>query len=406
MQRVTKQLVRFAQRNSILKTSNLIFTTTVFPPSGSQSPSIELSLCSSTLPPLKPDEILVRVEAAPINPSDVYQFLQFADLKTLTTSTDKSTGYPLTRATLPRTTYTTKTSIVSGNEGAGEVIEAGENKEAQRLIGKKVALFAWEIGGMYATHKIIKASAALELLPGTTAAEGASCFINPLTALGFVELMRTEGYKGIVHTAAASQLGQMLVKLCQAEDIPLVNIVRRTEQLELLKKIGAKYVFNSTSSTFEKDLENAIAETGAYLAFDALGGGPTINTILTVMERAAARGQPYSRYGSSVEKRLFIYGGLDPSPTILNRTYGLRWTISRFLFFDFLARKVSPERLKNHFWARIASEIKTTFSTSYDQEISLTEMLQPDIIRKYASTTTGSKCLVNPSKTKITSSKL
>jgi len=272
-------------------------------------------------------------------------------------------------------------------------VEYGESKEAQKLLGKLVAAYG---GGMYTQYRVLPAQYVLELLPGTTAAEGAACFVNPLTVLGMIETMKIEGFKGLIHTAAASQLGQMLVRACQHDNIPLINIVRKQEQVEILKSLGAKYILNSSSPTFPKDLENAVAETGVYLAFDATGGGLLAHNILAAMERAASRGQAWSRYGSETLKKVYIYGGLDTSPTTLKRTYGLSWALGGWFLGSFL-KKIGPNKAEE-LRQRVAREIKTTFATSYDREISLLDVLDSELIKRYARFVTGAKFVVNPNK--------
>jgi len=281
-----------------------------------------------------------------------------------------------------------------GNEGAGVVVKAGSSSAAQALLGRTVALFG---GSMYAQYRCIPAGFCLPLPEGTTAAEGASCFVNPLTALGMVETMKLEGHTALVHTAAASNLGQMLVKLCNADGLPLVNIVRRPEHVDLLKGLGAKHVLSSSEPSFREDLVEALAETGATLAFDATGGGDLANQILTCMEVAASRSATeFSRYGSSTHKQVYIYGGLDRSPTILNRTYGMAWGVGGWLLPLFL-QKVGPEagqRLRE----RVAREIKTTFASHYTNEVSLAEALQLAAIAAYGRQATGEKYLIRPNK--------
>jgi NADPH2:quinone reductase len=274
------------------------------------------------------------------------------------------------------------------------VVDAGSSPEAQRLLGKTVAILG---GAMYAQYRTTKAKQCLLLPPGTTPAEGASCFVNPLTVLGMVETMRREGHTAIVHTAAASNLGQMLQKLCLVEKIPLVNIVRKPEQDALLRSIGATHVCNSSSTSFMDDLTDALAATGATIAFDATGGGKLASQILTCMEAAAVRNmKEYSRYGSTTFKQVYIYGGLDRSPTELTRNYGMMWSLGGWLLTPFLQR-IGPEAAQK-LRERVAAEVKTTFASSYAKEISLAEALQLDSIEVYGRQATGKKYLINPSK--------
>jgi len=230
-----------------------------------------------------------------------------------------------------------------------------------------------------------------------SAADGASCFVNPLTALGMVETMRREGHSALVHTAAASNLGQMLNKICLKDGVGLVNIVRNAEQAKILKDIGAKYVVDSTSETFQAELTDAIAETGATIAFDAIGGGKLAGQILVAMEAALNRkADAYSRYGSMTHKQVYIYGGLDLTPTVLDRSIGMAWGVGGWLLTYFLI-KIGPQEAQK-LRERVMAELKTTFASHYTAEISLAEALQPDMVRRYNAKTTGEKYLINPSK--------
>jgi hypothetical protein len=232
---------------------------------------------------------------------------------------------------------------------------------------------------------------------GTTAAEGASWFVNPLTALGMVETMRREGHKALVHTAAASNLGQMLNKICLKDGVALVNIVRSAEQADILRKIGAKHVVDSKSPTFLNELTEALVETGATIAFDAIGGGKLVGQILTCMEVAINKtAKVYSRYGSSVHKQVYMYGMLDPGPTELNRSFGMAWGIGGWLLFPFLMKVGPAEGIKLR--QRVVSELKTTFASHYTQVVSLQEALQLSHLAIYGKRATGEKYLINPSK--------
>jgi len=354
---------------------------------------LELSLAEVAVAPLTGDEVLVRVEASPLNPSDLGLLIGPADLSTL-----KAEGGKTTAKVPPQFLRGLKArldeSMPVGNEGAGVVIAAGPDAAAQALVGKTVALLG---GAMYAQYRTVRAGEVLPLPEGASAADGASCFVNPLTALGMTETMRAEGHTALVHTAAASNLGQMLNKICLKDGIQLVNIVRSAEQAKILTDIGAKHVVDSTSATFQDDLTAALIETGATIAFDAIGGGKLANQILTAMEAAAnARGGAYSRYGSSVFKQVYIYGGLDTGPTELVRSYGLAWAVGGWLLTPFLARLGAEggARLRK----RVVDELKTTFASNYTAEISLAETLQPDTIRAYQRKSTGEKYLINPAK--------
>jgi len=280
-----------------------------------------------------------------------------------------------------------------GNEGAGVVVAAGGSDAAQALMGRTVGLIG---GAMYSQYRAIKAQQCLPMPKGTAPAEAASCFVNPLTALGMVETMRLDGHSALVHTAAASNLGQMLCKLCGKDGVPLVNIVRKPEQEEILRGLGAKHVVNSSAPGFMEELIAALKTTGATLAFDAIGGGRLASQILTAMEAALTQGEEFSRYGSSTHKQVYIYGALDRSPTELNRNYGMAWSVGGWLLTPFL-QKIGLEggqRLRQ----RVADEIKTTFASSYSRVVSLAEALSLEAIRTYGRQATGEKFLIDPNK--------
>src|SRR5262244_1985376 len=359
--------------------------------------SLEISLVSVPTPEPKPEEVIVRVDASPINPSDQGLLFGGADL-----STAKASGTPdrpVVTATVPPAALKAvggrlDQSLPVGNEGAGVVVRAGTTPAAQALMGKTVAILG---GSMYTQYRCIKAVQCLVLPPGTTAAEGASCFVNPLTALGMVATMRTEGHQALVHTAAASNLGQMLNRICLKDNVGLVNIVRKAEQVDVLRRIGAAYVCSSSSATFMDDLTEALAATGATVAFDAIGGGTLAGQILTAMEAAANRSaKEYSRYGSTVHKQVYIYGGLDRGPTQFNRTFGMAWGIGGWLLTPFL-QKIGHEAAQK-LRERVASEIKTTFASAYTKEISLADALRLDEIAVYGKLATAQKYLINPNK--------
>jgi hypothetical protein len=281
-----------------------------------------------------------------------------------------------------------------GNEGAGTVVDSGSAESARALVGKTVALAG---GAMYSEYRTVDASLCLELPEGITPAEGASSFVNPLTALGMVETMKREGHRGLVHTAAASNLGQMLIKLCIEDGVPLVNIVRKPEQVRILESAGAKYVCNSSSADFMGELIQAIQATSATLAFDAIGGGKLASQILTAMEAAAtARATSYSRYGSDTHKQVYIYGGLDRGPTELSRGYGMAWGVGGWLLTPFL-QTIGPEAFQR-LRRRVTAGLKTTFASSYTREVSLAGALRLDAISAYAKQATGEKFLITPNK--------
>ncbi|MGZ6017400.1 MAG: zinc-binding dehydrogenase [Phenylobacterium sp.] len=358
------------------------------------SGELELSLATVEVPDPAPDEIVVRVEGSPINPSDLGLLLGAADLSTLKTGPGPSLTASVPQHLMRAMAGRLDQSMPVGNEGAGTVVAAGSGAAAQALLGKLVAGIG---GAMYAQYRTLKAADALPVPPGATAADGASCFVNPLTALGMVETMKREGHTALVHTAAASNLGQMLQKICLADGVQLVNIVRSAEQAKILTDIGARHVLDSTTSTFVADLTDALAETGATLAFDAIGGGKLAGQILGAMEAALNRTAPvYSRYGSTTHKQLYIYGGLDTGPTELVRSFGMAWGIGGWLLTYFLMKTPPAEAQKLR--QRVADELKTTFASHYTAEIGLAEALDPKVVAAYNRKTTGEKYLINPAK--------
>ena len=357
--------------------------------------TLKISLEDVAVPTAAPNEVLVRVEASPINPSDLGLLIAGADMTTATVA-----GTPerpvvtaeLAAGTLGGLSARVDKPLPVGNEAAGTVVAAGSSAAAQALLGKVVGIAG---GGMYTQYRAVDASACLVLPEGTTAKDGASSFVNPLTALGMVETMRREGHSALVQTAAASNLGQMLVKLCLRDEVPLVNIVRKPDQEELLRSIGAVHVCNSASPSFTADLTEALQTTSATLAFDATGGGTLASQILSGMEKAASStAAEYSRYGSTVHKQVYIYGGLDTSPTILTRDFGMSWGVGGWLLTPFLqtAGAETIGRLR----ARVAEELTTTFASSYTREVSLAGMLEPDALTAYVKRATGAKFLVTP----------
>ena len=356
---------------------------------------LELSLSDEPFPKPAPDEVVIRIEAAPINPSDIGLLFGTADLTSAQVSGTAS--HPTVTARIPEALMAAMAgrlgqSLPAGNEGAGVVIAAGTSAAAQALMGKTVAALG---GAMYAQYRSVKLDMCLVLPEGTTPAEGASSFVNPLTALGMVETMRSEGHTALVHTAAASNLGQMLHKLCLKDNISLVNIVRKPEQAALLRALGAVHVCDANAPTFMEDLTQALVTTGATLAFDATGGGKLAGQILSAMEMALNRtAKEYSRYGSTTHKQVYLYGGLDTRPTEFQRNFGMAWGMGGWLMFPFLQRigPVAVQALKE----RVAAELHTTFASSYAHEISLTGMLQLETMATYGQRATGTKALVNP----------
>jgi len=362
-----------------------------------KSGELEISLLRVPTREPSADEVVVRIEAAPINPSDLGLLFAGADVTAAVSA--GSADRPVVTAPLPDAAMRAAAGRVgmpmpTGNEGAGTVVAAGQSDAATALLGKTVAVVG---GEMYAQYRCVDVSQCLELPEGTSAVDGASSFVNPMTVLGMVETMRLENHTALVHTAAASNLGQMLNRLCLQEQIPLVNIVRRHEQEELLRSAGATYVCNSASRTFLDELTAALTETGATLAFDAIGGGKLASQILSGMEAAAtAAAGGYSRYGSSVHKQVYIYGSLDRGPTELTRSFGLAWGLGGWLLTPFLAKIGAEGRARLR--RRVAAELTTTFASSYTDQVSLAGALQPEAIKAYARQATGSKYLIIPSR--------
>jgi NADPH:quinone reductase-like Zn-dependent oxidoreductase len=361
------------------------------------SGELEISLQDVPTPEPGPDEVVVRIEASPINPSDLGLLTGAADLSTIKASGTKQS--PVITAKVPESGLKAMSgrldqSMPVGNEGAGRVIKTGSSDKAKALMGKTVSMIG---GAMYAQYRAIRVNECQPLPEGTTAAEGASWFVNPLTALGMTETMRREGHKALVHAAAASNLGQMLNKICIKDGIALVNIVRSKEQADLLRKIGAKYVVDSSAPTFIDDLTGALVETGATIAFDPIGGGRLAGQILTAMETAINKtAKAYSRYGSNVHKQVYIYGSLDPRPVELNRAFGMAWGVGGWLLFPFLMKigQADGQKLRE----RVANELKTTFASHYTKVVSLQEALDPANLAVYAKRATGEKFLINPNK--------
>ena len=360
------------------------------------SGELQLSLVNVETPAPGPDEIVVRIQATPINPSDIGLLFGAADMTTAKAS--GSAEQPIITASVPERFMKgmagrVDQSMPVGNEGAGVVVATGSSDAAKALLGRTVAVLG---GAMYSQYRTIPIAMSLLLPDDASAADGASCFVNPLTALGMVETMRREGHTALVHTAAASNLGQMLNKICMKDGVKLVNIVRRPEQVALLKSLGAQYIVDASTETFMSDLTEALVATGATLAFDATGGGKLAGQILTCMEAALNRNaKEYSRYGSTTHKQVYLYGGLDTAATEFHRSFGMAWGMGGWLLFPFLQKMGTSgtQALK----ARVAAELKSTFASHYAQEISLAQALQLDAIAAYGQRSTGAKYLINPS---------
>jgi NADPH2:quinone reductase len=359
----------------------------------------KLKLFLARVPVVAPqgNEVLVQIEATPINPSDLGLLLGPADMKTAVVK--EVDGLPHLTADVPAAALAGLAARIDqplpvGNEAAGMVVETGDAPEARALMGKRVALLG---GEMYSQYRAVPAEQCLELPAGASAADGASSFVNPMTALGMAETMRLEGHTALIHTAAASNLGQMLHRVCEKDNISLVNIVRSPEQVALLKGLGAKYVIDSQTPDFSEALTAALVETGATLAFDAIGGGPLASQILNAMEAALARkATSYSRYGTSTHKQVYLYGGLDTRPTEIKRNFGMAWGVGGWLVFPFIQKLGREGALRIR--ARVVAELTTTFASSYAGELSLKALFEPANIERYAKRSTGNKYLIVPNK--------
>jgi len=357
---------------------------------------LRLSLLEIPTPAPAPDEVVIRIEATPINPSDIGLLFGAADMRTARASGTPAS--PIITADVPPQRRASMAgrfdqSLPVGNEGAGVVVAAGTSEAAQALLGQTVAALG---GAMYSQYRCLKLDQCLQLPAGTKPAEGASCFVNPLTALCMVETMRREGHTALVHTAAASNLGQMLQRLCLKTGTKLVNIVRNSRQVQLLRELGATWVCDSSSAAFTDELTQALTETAATVAFDAVGGGKLAGQILNCMEAALIRNHVETgRYGTSVHKQVYVYGSLDTGPTEISRGFGMSWSVGGWLLFPFLQRigKVKVQQFKQ----RIASELKTTFASHYTREVSLRGALQLEAVADYGRRSTGTKYLINPS---------
>jgi NADPH2:quinone reductase len=357
---------------------------------------LQLSIATVDTPQPAEHEVLVRIDAAPINPSDLGLLLAAADVSRATSAGPADSPVltaPIAQQVMPGLAARVGESMPVGNEGCGVVVAAGSAPDAQALLGRTVAIIG---GATFGEYRSVPAVSCLVLPDGTEPADGASCFVNPLTALSMVETMRMEGHTALVHTAAASNLGQMLVKICLADGVPLVNIVRRSEQVELLRSLGAEHVCDSSAATFTADLTAALVATGATLAFDATGGGRLAGQILGCMEAAAnATATEYNRYGSTVHKQVYIYGGLDRSPTEFVRNFGMAWGIGGWLLTPFLQKLGLPGMLRLR--ERVVAELTTTFASHYTDQVSLAGALGLDAVGTYARQATGQKFLIRPS---------
>lgn len=347
----------------------------------------------SPIPELGQDQVLIRVEAAPINPSDLGMLFAGGDVATASAVGGElpAVAIELSEAAVAANARRLGKPMPTGNEGGGTVIAAGSGAAAQALVGSVVGFLS---GTAYAQYRVVPAAQCLAMRPGTTPADAAAAFVNPLTALGMVETMRAEGHTALVHTVGASNLGLMLNRICQNDGVDLVNIVRKPEHVTLLRGLGATHVCDSSSSSFVAELTEALSQTGATIAFDAIGGGELASTILGAMEAAASEAAEFSRYGSDTHKQVYIYGGLDRGPTTIRRTFGMSWSMGGWLLTPFLSRigQEAADRLR----ARVAAEITTTFASEYGMRLSLDDAVNPEYVTRYGRMATGDKALVEP----------
>jgi NADPH:quinone reductase-like Zn-dependent oxidoreductase len=351
--------------------------------------TVRVSLETVPMPAPRDGQVLVRVEASPLNPSDIAVLLSGAKVSEGRLDGDELV-VPLPEAARGLLTARVGQPTVVGNEGSGVVVATGAGAEA--LAGKTVAFLG---GGAYAEYRVVPDFMCMPLPDGTDPRDGASCFVNPLTALGMVETMKREGHTALVHTAAASNLGQMLVRICLEDGVGLVNVVRRPEQAELLKEIGAEHVVVSSAPTYLDDLAAAVTATGATIGFDAIGGGETASDLLMAMETALiASGAPATGYGTSVHKQVYVYGGLDVGPIVINRRFGFSWSVAGWLLTPFLGTLSMEDHARLR--SRVVAGLRTTFASSYSDEVSLQGLLDPATAQAYARQATGSKYLVRP----------
>lgn len=356
--------------------------------------SVTVAVEQREIPEPGDDQVVVRVEAAPVNPSDMGVLFAGGDVTRAEATGGDLPGVrvPLDPDRMRALAARVGKPMPVGNEGAGTVVAAGSSERAQALVGRVVGFLS---GNAYAEYRVLHVDQCLPMHPGTTAEQAAAAFVNPLTALGMVETMRAEGHTALVHTVGASNLGLMLNRLCLADGVPLVNLVRRPEQAELLRAEGAEHVVDTSADDFPERLVAALKATGATIAFDAISGGTLVDTLLRSMEQALSDdAAQFSTYGSAQLKQVYTYGGLDRSPTVLKRDYGMAWTVGGWLLMPFLM-KAGPEtaaRLRQ----RVADEITTTFASNYGERLGLADVVDPAAIARYARIATGAKALVTP----------
>ena len=377
-----------SETTSDLPTSCLELRSTV-----SDDGKVTLGLRRSDIDALGDDQVLVRVEAAPINPSDLGMLFAGGDVSTATAVDGDlpAVAVSLSPGVLAASAGRMGKPMPTGNEGGGTVVAAGASDAAQALMGKVVGFLS---GNAYAEYRVLHVAQVLVMSDGTDPADAAAAFVNPLTALGMVETMKAEGHTALIHTVGASNLGLMLNRICIDDGVGLVNIVRKPEHVELLTSMGAAHVVDSSADSFIDDLTEALRATGATIAFDAIGGGELAGTLLMCMERVASAANEFSRYGSDTHKQVYIYGGLDRGPTTLKRNFGMSWSLGGWLLTPFLGKigQEGADRLRQ----RVADEITTTFASGYGMRLSLTDVVDPEMVKRYGLMATGDKALITP----------
>ncbi len=283
-------------------------------------------------------------------------------------------------------------SVAVGSEGAGHVIQAGSSAASAALLNRTVCLAG---GGTFARYRTVRAADCVALPEGVTSSEAAAAFINPTTALCMLDTARSHGQDALIFTAAASSLGRMMHRLCVQENVEFIGVVRGPEALERVRAQGVRYAFDLTSESFVEQLTEAITGTGATLAFDAIAGGDIVSTLLRCMESASRQSEtPSGHYGSARQKRVYIFGNCWVLSTVLKRDFGLSYSVSGWLLYHYLDNVSQSRRLDMQ--RRVVEGLSGIFSTEYVAEISLLQLLDPDVMRAYAAKETAGKHLLRP----------
>ena len=356
--------------------------------------TLSLSLQNTELPPLGAEDILLQVQAAPLNPSDMSFMFTQADLSTLTFDYDAST--PCVSMQLPdiidkRHQHRVEQTLPCGYEGAGVIIEVGSSL-SRELIGRTVSC---AIGGMYADYKVSPLNAVIVMPEGVTPMQAAAAFVNPMTVLAMLETRRLHQHKALVHTASASNLGKILIRCCKQQSIPLVNLVRNSNQIPALMSLGADIVLDTSDEDFAVQLYDAISQYEPTACFDPIAGGDLLSHVMSTMERVFIdKQQQFSHYGSGVFKQGFVYGHLDNAPLRFTHQIGFSWSLRGWLLGDVLPT-LSAECITN-MKKSIQSEITTTFASEFNTTITLADILNPVQIATYTAARSNEKFLVVP----------